>query len=411
MNEVSWDYLPGCTLYFCRFQLNGDVFLSDGASDEVWGTGDRDADDYDVSMTEAGSSGHYVGDFDSVPNIEDGIYRVVIYLQAGANPADSDAAIASGQIEWDGSAETQPPSIGAPGPITTELTIQEKFTIDGVLTDVTSVKLSDPTGAFGVKRNDTDAVVVADGTAMTKVSTGVYRHTFTEPALGLVYTYWVEWEYDGETHRDEHTIAGATAEAGLCTLIDVKNRLGETGTDHDATLARLILGLTAICEGYVNRPLILNTADATEYYAACGELLQLTRYPVVAITSIKQAVDYNFDDADALVADEGYRLINNGVTGIVRGIYGTWFDTPDGIEVIYRGGYCIAGRTPGEGETAMPADLREAAIEQVTFLFKRRDDLGLSAVGFEGGSINKFSAIDLLPQVKKILDNYKIPSL
>jgi len=75
------------------------------------------------------------------------------------------------------------------------VTLHETFTIDGALADVTSVKLSDPTSTFGVKRNDNDAVIVADGTAMTKVSTGTYEYTFTEPEGGLTYTYWVEWLY------------------------------------------------------------------------------------------------------------------------------------------------------------------------------------------------------------------------
>jgi len=59
----------------------------------------------------------------------------------------------------------------------------------------------------------------------------------------------------------------------------------------------------------------------------------------------------------------------------------------------------------------MPADLREAAIEQATFLWKRKDDIGLSAVGFEGGSVSKFSAVELLPMVRQILDNYRRPQL
>jgi len=84
---------------------------------------------------------------------------------------------------------------------------------------------------------------------------------------------------------------------------------------------------------------------------------------------------------------------------------------PDSIRLIHKGGYCSAGQTPGEGEFAMPADLREAAIEQSSFIFKRKDDLGLSGIGFEGGSISKFSPMDLLPMVKKILDSYRRPSL
>jgi len=56
-------------------------------------------------MTEEDSCGHYKGDFDASSNIGAGHYYVAVYLQTGANPADSDVAIAQGEIDWDGSAE------------------------------------------------------------------------------------------------------------------------------------------------------------------------------------------------------------------------------------------------------------------------------------------------------------------
>ncbi len=101
-NEIVHDFPTGKTLYFCAFQPNGDVFLTGGASDEVWGTGGRDADNYDEAMTENAPDGHYVGTFTVTVA---GVYQVAIYDQAGASPANSDRAIARGEIYWDGSAE------------------------------------------------------------------------------------------------------------------------------------------------------------------------------------------------------------------------------------------------------------------------------------------------------------------
>jgi len=216
----------------------------------------------------------------------------------------------------------------------------------------------------------------------------------------------------------EDTTAGAmlladTSTGLICTLADVRDRLGKAtaDTEDDSTLNRIILGIGSMFDSYTKRSLILNAADVTEYYTGCGSQLQINRYPVVSITSIKEAVDYDFDSATALTANSGYRLINSGKNGVVSRMYTNWFDTPDSIQVIYKGGYCSAGQTPGSGEYAMPADLREAAIEQATFLFKRKDDIGLAGVSFEGGSMSKFSAIDLLPNVKKTLDRYRRPAL
>ena len=105
-NEIQFDFIPGSTFFVCRFQSDGDVFLTDGASDEVWGVGGRDADDYDIPVTESGDSGHFVGDFDPGGNIAAGRYKVAAYLQSGVNPADTDLpALFMGEILWDGTSE------------------------------------------------------------------------------------------------------------------------------------------------------------------------------------------------------------------------------------------------------------------------------------------------------------------
>ena len=110
-NEVYGNYDSGETLYFCAFQRDGNVFLTGGASDEVWGTGGRYADNYDETMTEDGDSGHYVGSFDT--SIASGTYRVTVFLQSGGSPADSDFAISQGEIYWSGTAEVSPLTLSA----------------------------------------------------------------------------------------------------------------------------------------------------------------------------------------------------------------------------------------------------------------------------------------------------------
>ena len=108
--------------------------------------------------------------------------------------------------------------------------IQQVWTADGVLTDVTSAKLSDPTGTYGVKRNDTSEVIVADGTVMTHVSTGVYEYTFDEPDSSIVYTAYVEIVYLGNTHRFERDIPAATTTldsvAMTCDYASLVNEVG-----------------------------------------------------------------------------------------------------------------------------------------------------------------------------------------
>ena len=102
-NEITHNAATGLTLYFCCFQQDGDVFLTGGATDEVWGTGGHTANNYDETMTEEDASGHYKGSM--AAGIGAGVYQICVYRQLGASPANGDLALAQGEIYWDGTAE------------------------------------------------------------------------------------------------------------------------------------------------------------------------------------------------------------------------------------------------------------------------------------------------------------------
>ena len=105
-NEIHIDYESGKSLYVVRFNSSGQVALSDGSSFEDWGANSHNADDYDVGLSEVGSGGcHYVGSFDASSNISAGRYCVVVFLQAGASPADGDEVVGAGEIVWTGAGE------------------------------------------------------------------------------------------------------------------------------------------------------------------------------------------------------------------------------------------------------------------------------------------------------------------
>jgi hypothetical protein len=117
--------------------------------------------------------------------------------------------------------------------------IQKSFRVEGVLTDVTTAKMSDPTGTYGIRRNDTLAVVVADGTNMTHSATGVYEYSF-EDIQDIAYTAYVEFVYAGSTFHFEVDIP-ARAETGtmVASYSMLTDRVGHflfgirTGFDSD----------------------------------------------------------------------------------------------------------------------------------------------------------------------------------
>ena len=104
-------------------------------------------------------------------------------------------------------------------------TITFLHAISGVNTDVTSAKLSDSTGTYGVRRTDTGAVVVNDGTDMTRVSAGLYQYEFTDPANDLTYEYAVEFVYNNVTKYQASTMLGPTSSLGGTTLSDLISRV------------------------------------------------------------------------------------------------------------------------------------------------------------------------------------------
>jgi len=117
--------------------------------------------------------------------------------------------------------------------------IRRTWRVDGVLTDVTSAKLSDPTGTFGIKRLDTGAVVVPDSTDMSHVSTGVYQYEFEEPVEGIGYTAFVEIVYLGQTYHFETDFSAiiAAPEPGM-------------GVSYSSLIERVGRAMFGIREGF-----------------------------------------------------------------------------------------------------------------------------------------------------------------
>ena len=103
--------------------------------------------------------------------------------------------------------------------------IVKKFMVNGVLADATSLTLRDPTGAYGVQRNDTGTMVVPPGTAMTRTGLGTYEYEFTDPVAGLSYTYWVEAVYEGETLPFEGRIESPIASPQGLTRNGIMSRI------------------------------------------------------------------------------------------------------------------------------------------------------------------------------------------
>ena len=75
--------------------------------------------------------------------------------------------------------------------------------------------------------------------------------------------------------------------------------------------------------------------------------------------------------------------------------------------VTYTGGYVLPGTSPGSGQTALPADVEQAATEQVAAWFYNKEKLGLVRHWPSSGTYVVLSQQPLLPGVAATLRRYQ----
>ncbi len=104
----------------------------------------------------------------------------------------------------------------------TVLVVRHEWGVDGVLTDPTAIVLSDSTAAYGIRKTG-GANVLAAGTAMVKISTGVYQYEFTEAdgaTYSQAYTSWVKVTYSGVDYYfdEDHNAVAESASLSVTAL-------------------------------------------------------------------------------------------------------------------------------------------------------------------------------------------------
>lgn len=99
--EIQLAYVEtGADLYALVRNSIGEIWNTDDTAFESYDT--NNITDYAIALTEQGTaSTYYVGD---MPAVGDGIFSVVVYKQAGANPAEGDSPVGNGDIQFRGSA-------------------------------------------------------------------------------------------------------------------------------------------------------------------------------------------------------------------------------------------------------------------------------------------------------------------
>jgi hypothetical protein len=197
----------------------------------------------------------------------------------------------------------------------------------------------------------------------------------------------------------------------LATLAEFKARYGVSDTRDDAMITAIIEEVSAEIAAAAGRVWggtpCLERAELTQVFRLSGDgfrkRLWLAAAPITSITSVKQSLDQDWDDTDALTElDDYYRADNIGaIDHALAWTPGYW------VRVEYTGGFTPAGSEALDGETAIPNDLRGACLQQAGFVWQRRNKLGLTGESAQGGSVSAYARDELLPGVRDVVARYR----
>ncbi len=190
----------------------------------------------------------------------------------------------------------------------------------------------------------------------------------------------------------------------LTTSARVKEMLDSGGISVGSAIDTLITQMISTYSQNVERFLgrhVESTSRTEQYDIEVGQrFFHLPGSPISSITSVKAADDRDFASADAIDTDNYYADLARGSIE---------FDTspsavgPGTLQIIYEGG--MAANTAAF--IAAYPDVAQACDMQIAYVISRKDQLGAQSIGMQSGSIGWSGPVDMLPEVKRILEPYR----
>ncbi len=220
------------------------------------------------------------------------------------------------------------------------------------------------------------------------------------------------------------TVVTPAANLDLTTLASIKDDLAipASDTSSDATLARYVTEQSALVARTCNRVFAIEAVqdqfflerDLTPHMLLQRlPALQLSRWPLVAVTSVTEDGVALNPGADFLADPASGRLLRLDDDGTVR----PWHAVT--VVVAYQAGYLLPGEPPLAGAQSLPADLETAVLRLVTARFKARGrDPFLKSQGEPGVGQEQYwigalpgQTGPLPPDIAAVLDKYRVPAL
>ncbi len=193
----------------------------------------------------------------------------------------------------------------------------------------------------------------------------------------------------------------------LTQLSTLKSRLGilETDPQFDTLLMNALLAVGARFDKECRRRLVRTENFSQEFPPTDREIVAQC-YPIETVTKFELKSDETTGWAEQIppqyvVRERCIISLASPLSTINRNLCVA--------RMTYTGGYLLPGDTPSPPAplaTPLPADLEQAAVEQIAFWFQNRDRLGLLRVWEYHGIYRQFADADLLTSVKDVLAQY-----
>lgn len=161
--------------------------------------------------------------------------------------------------------------------------------------------------------------------------------------------------------------------SNFATRAEVKEFIGiDSGnTTYDDFINSMLTNSSSIIKSYLGRDIVQATYTDHYYDGDGSDTLILRQYPIISVTSLYDDPDRDFG-SDSLLdedpnGDRDFLIVNKNEIdneGIIRRIQGgIFYKGKQNIKITYVGGYSSAN---------VPADIKQAQIQLVTFFYNNR---------------------------------------